>query len=562
MPTETRQDDRPQAKMASKPTALRDWERRLFNEDVDDRPSKPSWSPFMSIEESTKFEKKSKKMRQMRDIGDVGDVQPLKSYEEQVLGITQMMTPRDAGKAKPSQGDQGVPPTIAEDEEDTDLVGLGKAIEGHQCNLTPAFWTVWPPRVTVLAASSKGLTSLRPDPGSQGLSLYNQERRDHSSVEFAAELNLTRGLDSPGCAGICFQCRPKGAGMRGYVFYVEYDAESDEDTGRLLLGRFHAHATKNDMPELVKVVAKEVSVGDGWHPFRVRCISGNLMLFYDYEFVDYVEADTKAHDDHPKRGFCGIWSHDMEVPMKNVVIRSLEDLGGKAPISAVQADEQKSKEQEAHDAQILAKKRLDAAVLIQWLVRRKLKQRHERMKPYLDFSDDPEVMSQVRRRTLAVWISTFYTMRKLQQKLDDDDIKEKRMQKYLEAMDRVEPPPPPPPLEPPPSAQDEELHYLYELQQQKYKRQIEQSSRKVLSKAKLETLRNMTQNSLASQQKKLVADKQRKMADEASSEQEHKALKQMAKRLTSNFEEMTNMVSTLRGYTQARQRAADETTSL
>eukprot|EP00439_Symbiodinium_sp_Y106_P082134 s96_g21.t1 len=248
--------------------------------------------------------------------------------------------------------------------------------------------------------------------------------------------------------------------------------------------------------------------------------------------------------------------------MKNVVIRSLEDLGGKAPISAVQADEQKSKEQEAHDAQILAKKRLDAAVLIQWLVRRKLKQRHERMKPYLDFSDDPEVMSQVRRRTLAVWISTFYTMRKLQQKLDDDDIKEKRMQKYLEAMDRVEPPPPPPPLEPPPSAQDEELHYLYELQQQKYKRQIEQSSRKVLSKAKLETLRNMTQNSLASQQKKLVADKQRKMADEASSEQEHKALKQMAKRLTSNFEEMTNMVSTLRGYTQARQRAADETTSL
>ncbi|CAE7776603.1 unnamed protein product, partial [Symbiodinium sp. CCMP2456] len=100
-----------------------------------------------------------------------------------------------------------------------------------------------------------------------------------------------------------------------------------------------------------------------------------------------------------------------EVPMKNVVIRSLEDLGGKAPVSAVQADELKSKEQEAHEAQELAKKRLDAAVLIQWLVRRKLKQRHERMKPYLDFSDDPEVMSQVRRRTLAVWISTFYTMR-------------------------------------------------------------------------------------------------------------------------------------------------------
>ncbi|CAE7904606.1 unnamed protein product, partial [Symbiodinium sp. KB8] len=141
------------------------------------------------------------------------------------------------------------------------------------------------------------------------------------------------------------------------------------------------------MPELVKVVSKEVSVGDGWHPFRVRCISGNLMLFYDYEFVDYVEAETKVSDDHPKRGFCGIWSHDMEVPMKNVVIRSLEDLGGKAPTSAVQADELKSKEQEAHEAKELAKKRIDAAVLIQWLVRRKLRQRHERMEPYLNFSD-------------------------------------------------------------------------------------------------------------------------------------------------------------------------------
>ncbi|CAJ1434973.1 unnamed protein product [Effrenium voratum] len=97
-------------------------------------------------------------------------------------------------------------------------------------------------------------------------------------------------------------------------------------------------------------------------------------------------------------------------------------------------------------------------------------------------------------------------------------------------------------------------HYLYEMQQRKYQKQIEHAGRKVLGE-KLQALKNMTDGSLAYQQKELVAQMQKKKAQEATTEKEHQALKQMAKRLMSNFGEMKDLVPTVKHFRATRDAA-------
>lgn len=545
---EQRQDDQPLAKMAAKPTAVRDWEQqtiaaeRLALAGSHEGPARPKWNPFLSLENSEKFDNKMKNMRQMKDQAPAGDI-VLRSFEQQVLGA-----PLD-GPAVPAAGSHG------HGGENQEVEGVGKGIDGHVIPLMLP-WVTWPPQRTRWTPApdkdDMGHARMSPDQERRcmGLAYYHQGKT-YEYYEVACQIEFARNDELSGhlagCAGLCFHLRHKNSGVASYLYYVRLG--SDETAGdELVLARLEASSYDQYdlLPTEIEVLNKyhrgKFLVNDGVHYFRVRSFSGGFMFYFNHAYVGFHEV--KEQDKTMATfGHCGIWTYDLEVSVKKMLQKNLEDM---EMLDTGTGEELETGFQgvyallKAQHLVVKSDRMIMQDVFIVWC---KLLAdiREARMAPFRHLEGAEKAHAQ--KQMLAEWLSTLYTLQRYAELLTSSDhLKGRRLQLFLNELDHTNPPPPPPPLAAPPTPEDEELHYLYEMQQRKYQKQIEDAGRKVLGKEKFAELKNMTTGSLAQQQKGLVAQKQRQMAAESVEESQYQALTKMAQRLLSNFGEMEDLV--------------------
>ena len=548
--TEQRKDDQPLAKTAAKPTALRDWEQQAITSakgGSNEGTVRPKWNPFLSLEMSEKFDAKMNNMRQLKDQSSVGEIS-LRSYEQQVLGA-----PVDAPTLPTASARTG-------GADNQEVEGVGKGVDGHLIPLQQA-WIIWPYHRTkwtpAPAAVDKGSAMMAPDPDKRCMGVaypHPHQARVYEYYEVACNLEFSRNDElsghSAGCAGLCFHLRHKNQSIDSFVFFVRLG--SDENAGdELVFGRLQASTYDDceDMPTEIEVLKRyqrgKLLVNDGKHYFRVRSFCGGFMFYFNHAFVGFYEV--KEQDlSLAKFGHCGIWCYDLQVSVHRMVQKDLEDM-------------------ESHEVADVDFKDSYALVKVQHLIHKsdrtiKLdifgvwadmrREAHaRRMAPYTHLQGAAK--EQAKKMMLLEWLSTLYTLQRFSGILNSPEhLKGRRMQMFLHELDLTHPPPPPPPLSAPPTPEDEELHYLYEMQQKKYQKQIENAGGKILGQEKFAELKNMTAGSLAKQQKDLVAQKQKQMAQHALGESEYQALTKMARRLLSNFGEMDDLVpamKTLRG---------------
>lgn len=540
----------------AKPSALREWERRALavernvNNEESAADRRPKWNPFLSLEDSELFDDKMKKMRQMRDVGDIGDIMPLRSYEQQVLGAP--LIDVQSKKVTAHKGDD----SGAEDEEEAD--GIGKGIYGQSMPLTVP-WVTWPHRQTLWkpAVDEDGHAVLTPDPDVSCMAVaYCLQGKTYEYYEAACELEIARNDEdhgrAAGAAGMCFHTRHQHHSLKAYVFYLRF-VSGDINHGELVFGKLDDHSPIQTPTEVALLNRKEkLVVNDGRHYFRVRSFQGGLMFYFDYVFVGFVEVEQDAFC---KYGRIGVWSFDLEVSIHKVLMNSLEDLELDLEGDHSAAFHDKYSLAKVHHIALKTDRVMRTDVFQMW--RTVVRESHaERMAPFQRLEGAEK--ERARKQMLMAWFSTLHTLQRFTEILTSNEhLQGPRVQRYLQELDSTNPPPPPPPLAPPPSSEDEELHYLYELQQRRYQKQIEHAGRTILGDEKFAELKNMTGGSLAQQQKDLVAQKQKQMAQHSNEESHYQALNKMARRLLSNFGEMDDLVPTMRRLRADRAAAAD-----
>eukprot|EP00913_Durusdinium_trenchii_P014408 g13514.t1 len=440
-------------------------------------------------------------MRQMRDVGDIGDIMPLRSYEQQVLGAP--LIDVQSKKVTAHKGDD----SGAEDEEEAD--GIGKGIYGQSMPLTVP-WVTWPHRQTLwkpavdedgprvfMPTLQDGHAVLTPDPDVSCMAVaYCLQGKTYEYYEAACELEIARNDEdhgrAAGAAGMCFHTRHQHHSLKAYVFYLRF--VSDINHGELVFGKLDDHSPIQTPTEVALLNRKEkLVVNDGRHYFRVRSFQGGLMFYFDYVFVGFVEAGR-----FPDAAECRLYS-----------------------LAKV------------HHIALKTDRVMRTDVFQMW--RTVVRESHaERMAPFQRLEGAEK--ERARKQMLMAWFSTLHTLQRFTEILTSNEhLQGPRVQRYLQelrpqgvAPSRV-------------GRQDEELHYLYELQQRRYQKQIEHAGRTILGDEKFAELKNMTGGSLAQQQKDLVAQKQKQMAQHSNEESHYQALNKMARRLLSNFGEMDDL---------------------
>ncbi|CAJ1434971.1 unnamed protein product [Effrenium voratum] len=384
--TTQRKEDKPMPKVAAK-SLMRDWEVQCYGTaDDNENVEKPTWDPFLSLEESEAFEKRMSTMRQMRDIGELGETSGLKSYEQQVLGAHHTHTKSKTKKMPASEGDTG--PTVVEDEDQ--LVGMDKVIDGQTLSVAVP-WSLWPQQTTEWK-NADSYATLIPDTESFGIAFYVKDKPP-MYYEAACELELSRGLDSPGSAGMCFHLKPGrgNAGMRSYIFYLQF-LEGEDDSAKLVVAKLSGQSSR-EMPETLRDL-KEVNCTDGWHYFRVRSFHGGLMFYFDFQYVGFMEV---GDDSLARRGLLGVWAWDMEVNVRKAVVRNLEDMD---VVDHGDSEREEAIKAAQREHRVLMFRKARAARLIQTAVRVAIRSRRERMAPYLEF-EGAEMLAARKRVLLA-----------------------------------------------------------------------------------------------------------------------------------------------------------------